>query len=187
MLSRPENLTPLVELIQGARPATIADVGAGWGKLGLIAREALTAVAAETGDDPSPDPWEVVFLEAWEGGEYFTTGKPGSILDAVYDRVVPGWATVARHPHGFDLVLLVDVLEHIPKDEGGALLAVLIGANRAVLVSTPRVVTFYDRHFYGVPEHVCQWELAELKAYAPGAVRDASTEASHILLYAGSA
>lgn len=179
MLSRPENITPIIEAITRLRPTSIADVGAATGKFGLLIREALAAVRAEAGD-LNPDPWQDTYLEAWEGSDYFL-GWYGDILAQVFDRVIRTNATPDVHPRYLELVLLVDVLEHLPQTGGAELLEALVRDNGAVLLSTPREVHFYEPTFYGIAKHVHQWTPADLPDIA-GVVEDLSTPISHILL-----
>lgn len=182
MLSRPENLVTIVGMIETLGPSSIVDIGPGWGKVGLIAREALTAQAVEAGDY-EPDPTKVVELVAWEPSVYFRR-RAGRVLEAVYDRVEWRSATVDDHPVGFDLVLMVDVLEHLPKPEGAELVRALVADNIAVLVSTPREVMMYEPPFYGpdFAKHQSQWDLFELDALGTMTLIQRDPGPSHILV-----
>lgn len=124
------------------RPLRVLDVGPGRGKYGLLVREYV---------DPAA---EVVAVEAW----------PPYIDDFglrnLYADVIAG--DVCRQPAslfaGFDAVLMVDVIEHIPKTDALQLLDRIPGW---VIVATPK-------HFFenpaDLPEpeaHVSHWTLRD--------------------------
>lgn len=176
MISHPANIEAIVEALTALAPPRILDVGCGFGKWGLIAREAAASIAAEAGD-LTPDPM-ALHVHAIENASYFRTVP---WLEAIYDQVT--WGDVLAMDIGaltrhVDAVLLIDVIEHWPKETGTAFL----DACRApVIVSTPREVVFYDQDYYGpdCPHHETQWSAADFARWP--VLRDDSTETSHIL------
>ncbi len=107
----------VVELLTRARPSSVLDVGAGWGKFGVLAREYANPQRVDA-LDVSPPRYAVydhVFL--------------GDVREL--DRLIP-----AGTPR-YDLALFVEVLEHLEKEEGWKVLESLARRAHRVLVATP--------------------------------------------------
>jgi len=99
------------------RPRTVLDVGAGYGKYGVLAREFGGAERVDAIDAVPP-------------------------RFPVYDHVVVGdirqlAALLPPDAPRYDLALFIDVIEHLEKAEGYAVLDALLGRARRVLVTTP--------------------------------------------------
>jgi 2-polyprenyl-3-methyl-5-hydroxy-6-metoxy-1,4-benzoquinol methylase len=127
------------------RPLRVLDVGPGWGKYGTLVREYV-----------DPDAW-VEGVEAW--APYVDRHR----LRAKYDglRVEDIRDTDAEYLATFDAVLMVDVIEHVPKADA---LQVLDRIPGWVIVSTPR-------HFFENPAdlpdpeaHVSHWTVRDFEA-----------------------
>lgn len=120
------------------RPLKVLDVGPGRGKYGLLIREYV---------DPEAT---VIALEAWE--PYVADFG----LEHLYAEVIVG--DVRDQPaeffDPFDAVLMVDIIEHVPKEDG---LEVIDKIPGWIIVSTPR-------HFFDNPpdlpepeRHLSHW------------------------------
>jgi hypothetical protein len=72
---------------------------------------------------------------------------------------------VAGELEGYDLVVLGDVIEHLGKDEGLALLRTLLARNRNVLVVTP--FHYFDQEVEGNPHqrHRSHWTIDDFKPW----------------------
>jgi 2-polyprenyl-3-methyl-5-hydroxy-6-metoxy-1,4-benzoquinol methylase len=125
-VSDPGNLTTIARTICHSRPTSLLDLGCGFGKYGVIAREYLDI---EPGRIRKED-WRtrIVGVEGFEGyrnplWDVYTTVHIENFTEMQYS--------------GFDLVLLVDSLEHVEKSVGYDLLRNLLEHNKQVLVSCP--------------------------------------------------
>jgi glycosyltransferase involved in cell wall biosynthesis len=111
-------------------PQSILDLGPGFGKYGVLCRETLD-VAFER---YSRKKWATIIdgVEGWQ--EY-----RNPIHDYVYNKVYYARIQDQLPKLGmYDVVLLIDVLEHFPKEEGLRLLdEMLAHANKALIVATP--------------------------------------------------
>jgi hypothetical protein len=107
----------VVELMARERPASVLDVGAGWGKFGVLAREYSSPQRVDALDVSPPryPVYDHVFL--------------GDMREL--DRLIP-----PETPR-YDLALVVEVLEHLEKAEGWSVLERLARRARKVLVATP--------------------------------------------------
>lgn len=106
----------ICDVLVREKPRTVLDVGAGWGKFGVLAREygGADRVDAVDANPPRFPVYDRVFL--------------GDIRHL--DRVLPPGES-------WDLALLVDVIEHLPKEEGYGVLDELTRRAARVLVTTP--------------------------------------------------
>lgn len=127
--SQPDNISTIVKWITEIDPASILDVGVGFGKYGVLAREYTDL---RHGRYYRKD-WKVVI----DGIEIFDP-YVNPVWD-IYDRVFCEDAVeLLHHLKNYELVLLCDVIEHFEKSVGHAVLAECRRmATRAVIVSTP--------------------------------------------------
>jgi SAM-dependent methyltransferase len=123
------SISTTIEHVVQLQPRSVLDVGCGYGKWGLLIREALDFIAGRH----TSDEW----LVRIDGVDAFPQASP--LLGWVYDSFqVADIVSVSSSVRDHDLVVLGDVLEHIEKATGERLLADLLAANRCVLVNTPR-------------------------------------------------
>jgi hypothetical protein len=110
----------VMEIIIRLQPRSVLDVGAGWGKYGALCREYL-------GRD--------VRIDALEGFAPYI----GELHRVVYDEVLVGDARelLPRLRERYDLVLMADVFEHMPRSDGAALLRECERLAGATLISVP--------------------------------------------------
>lgn len=125
-----QNISYNIELVRKLDPATILDVGVGFGRWGILFRE---------------------FLEIWNSGRY--DGKWERIIDGV--EIFPGYikdyhkyfysdiylqdalSFLKSTDKKYDLINFGDVLEHFTKDEGEELLKIAVEKGRNVLINIP--------------------------------------------------
>lgn len=175
MTSFLNNIPVIVQAAVSIKPKKILDIGAGFGKFGLLIREALLSLQAEAG---SMYPVAEFQIDACESSPYFNQQKAfGSIYDIAYPQDVREIATPLSLA-GYDLYLLIDVIEHWPKEDFFTFLKNK-NPNTKILVSTPKEVVFYDPNYYGIDKHMTQFTYEDF--LMPGVI-DYSTEDSFIFL-----
>jgi 2-polyprenyl-3-methyl-5-hydroxy-6-metoxy-1,4-benzoquinol methylase len=151
MLSYPQNIEPILNLILKLKPKKILDIGPGFGKWSILIREALLSDRAAQGElTPKDD----IIIDCCECCQYFIN-QP--YHQALYNHHYHKRIEEVDLPDDYDLLLLIDVIEHFPKEKGKELLKRLSRFN--LLVSTPKEVVFYRTHFYGPDSepHLSQW------------------------------
>lgn len=153
---------PGVIHLLGLQPPTfLVDIGPGFGKYGLMAREYFNPLIVDAIEVPQ--------------GRLPTQ-------DAIYSRVIE--ADARELPEHFwthyDTALLIDVIEHMTLEEGHDLLWRLQAAGVRVIVSTPKV--FEEQHDERNPHetHVCVWAWEDFEPH--GVLADESTIDSIIYL-----
>lgn len=146
----------IMDIIRSRKPKSILDIGVGSGFYGEMIRRDLPEVRLE-----GVEPFVQYSNSRWECYNY------------IYREDV---RTLVCQP--CDLFLMVDVIEHMSKEDGHALLARLPGP---VLVSSPW-------HYIQGPDenplqaHVSEWTLADFAAYP---YQDFSNYLSAIVLVRG--
>jgi SAM-dependent methyltransferase len=119
----------IVEVIARERPRSVLDVGAGYGKYGVLAREYgdPRRVDAVDANAPRYPVYDHVYL--------------GDIREL--DRLLPADAAA------YDLALFIDVIEHFEKDEAWRVLEALTRRAHRVLITTP--LGFRAQEIAGMP------------------------------------
>jgi len=119
----------IVDVMADLRPRTVLDVGAGYGKYGLLAREYGGAERVDAIDVNPP-------------------------RFAVYDHVYLGdimklETVLPPEPARYDLALFIDVIEHLEKADAWQVLDALVRRSTRVLITTP--VGFRRQEIPGMP------------------------------------
>ncbi len=149
----------IVDALVRLEPRAVLDVGVGHGKWGFLAREYLEVFPGKV-----PYGARTVRVEGIEAHEPYL----GATHERIYDRIHRGEAadvlpTLADG--SFDVVLLIDILEHMSREVGLAVLGHATRVGRVAIVSVPR--DFKERdEFLGnrYEQHVTPWSMAELRA-----------------------
>ena len=124
--SEPWRLSPVAEFIYRLHPQSVLDIGIGFGKWGVLAREYTDVTKGRcTNKD-----WQarIEGIEIWPAYE--------SILWAAYDQVHIGNAAEILPTLGkFDLILAVEILEHLTRHDGLKLIAEIKAHTKHFVVS----------------------------------------------------
>jgi len=156
--SQPDNISTVVKWIVEIDPASVLDVGVGFGKYGVLAREYTDIRHGRY----QRKEWKVVI----DGIEIFSPYY-NPICD-IYDRVY-GQDVKELLPHlkNYELVLICDVLEHLTKDDGIQVLAECKRmATKAVIVSTPFGPYPQDTCFGNENErHISEWKVNDFEGW----------------------
>lgn len=140
---------------------SVLDIGIGNGKYGFLAREYI--------NDP---PVEIV-----DGVEVY----PGYIRKThkgIYNHIYAMDITKDFHKikPTYDLILMIDVIEHMSKEDGHKILDYFYGV--PMIVSTPKVF-FTQQHKNPFEEHVSHWTKEDFANYPS---KDISVEDNLILV-----
>lgn len=160
--SQLNQLPQIIELIVFTNPEKMLDIGAGFGKYGFLSREYL-----ELWDDKrrysnwtNRSNWtkRIDGIEVFK--EYLTP-----VHNFIYDNIYVGNALDILSNIGivYDLILLIDVLEHFNYSEGLKLLEICKDNGRNILISTPKDIGSQEivvRNPYET--HRCQWKKEDL-------------------------
>jgi 2-polyprenyl-3-methyl-5-hydroxy-6-metoxy-1,4-benzoquinol methylase len=124
-------IDPIIKEAMSIRPKSILDIGLGYGKYGLLCREYLEG-------------WKNrVFPKQWiiriDGIEIFEPYTDLSWNEEIYDRIYVGDARKRIYDVGmYDLILAIDVIEHVEKDDGIRLIhAILEKCLKCAIINVP--------------------------------------------------
>ena len=149
----------IVDIITRVQPRKVLDIGVGFGKYGALARE---------------------YLELWNGREKYNDWK--RIIDGIevckeyltplhayiYDHVFVGRALQILKSMGsetYDLILMIDVLEHLHYPEGQEVIRQCKRIAEKVLISTPIDSRTESHRSFGqnpYDQHLTQWKRKDL-------------------------
>ena len=161
-------LNEILSVVQVLRPRSVLDIGVGFGKFGVLLRE---------------------YLELWDGRERYSDWKcridgieafaqyRNPIYDRVYNHVYQGDARqiLTQDLPVYDLVLLVDVLEHFTRSEGQALLLDCVRHSKNILIATPHRASAQKAAFGNEFEHHrSEWGADDLSCLGERIVVDNS-------------
>lgn len=154
-------INELVELIVLCDPDSLLDIGVGFGKYGYLSRE---------------------YLELWDGREKYGNWKRRidgieafpeyltPVHSFVYDNIYKGDAlkVIPKLNKKYDLIILVDVLEHFTKKEGTQLIKDCKKISKNILISTPHDIGDQEDSFDNPYEtHKHEWKEVEIRDLFP--------------------
>lgn len=156
-----EQIPQIIHVVQQLRPQSVLDVGKGFGKYGMLLHE-YVGLDISRRIEPSRSLKEQsrLNIDAVEVDADLLMPH----LEHFYRHVYRGdVAAIQEELPRYDLVLMVDVIEHIPKATGERLLRYWLERNEPVLVSTP--VAFFEQHLFQSPheEHVSHWAASDFR------------------------
>lgn len=168
MTSFVDNIPTIIKLVAEQKPKNILDIGAGFGKFGLLIKEALLSISAEENKDKYPKP--DFRLVACENSPYFIQQ---GLLHNIYDEVCEKSALslTSDELSQFDVILLIDVIEHWRRAEFISFIE-KVSPHTKVIISTPKDVVFYDIHYYDCPPHITQYNSWDFEAGEDHSTKD---------------
>ena len=160
------NLSPICEKIVDIAPKRVLDLGCGNGKWGFLAREYADIWCGRSLQ-------KTTHIEGVEIFEKYITPAHNYIYDKIHIGEIS--EIVKTLPGDWDLVLCVDVLEHLPRERGIDLLKWIKENSRVGILALPTNVQRRGApHGNKYEEHVCPWKADELAVF--GKVEFAGTQ-----------
>lgn len=151
------HVSKMIDWIVRLQPASVLDIGVGFGKWGFLARE-YTDINAHRYQRAD---WRVRI----EGVEAFP-GYATPTYDYIYDKIHYGDLREILPTLGtFDLVIIGDVIEHFEKDAGLELIRQLRQLCQHVLLSSPTVFftqELFDNEF---ERHRSIWTVDDFRQF----------------------
>jgi 2-polyprenyl-3-methyl-5-hydroxy-6-metoxy-1,4-benzoquinol methylase len=149
------HISKIMEMIISLNPKSVLDIGSGFGKFGVLCRE---------------------YLELWDGRQKYEFNRRIDGVEVFQQYISPLHRYVYDNIFNenildivqelnirYDLVLLIDVLEHFEKDQGKELVKTLIKKNRGIIISTPKKPSLQEDAFGNIYEtHRSVWSKDEL-------------------------
>lgn len=155
--SDPKIITPVCEAIKIINPKKALDIGVGFGKWGALIREYT-------------DIWNWRFYESEyqteihgiEPFEKYHESPNYRHYDQVYKETI--WENLVTSSHSYNLIIMMEVLEHLPKDEGFKVLEWLLERTDHLIFSYSNI---HQKNVRDNPleDHVSKWELEDFDRY----------------------
>lgn len=147
-----KTLAEIIELIIFIDPDSLLDVGVGFGKYGVLSREYLELWSRSE----AYNNWKIRIdgIEVFK--EYITP-----LHNFIYNNIYIGDALeiIPNLKQTYDLILLIDVLEHFDYHNGMKLLDLCKKSSKSVIVSTPAIFFEQKSSFGNIYEtHKFLWE-----------------------------
>ena len=166
------HISKILSLIVYLKPASVLDIGVGFGKYGVLCREYLELWDGR--GNYSDFLRRIDGVEAFKG---YITPLHKFVYNRIYDKDIMD--VLDQIDFRYDLVLILDVLEHLDKEQGKLLITSVLQKNNGVIISTPKKVSNQKDVFDNKYEiHKSQWTKEELSLY--GASFFLSDPVSHI-------
>ena len=151
----------VIHVIQNLHPQSVLDVGKGFGKYGMLIHEYL-GVSSEKAPLPGKKIREQskVRIKAIDINPDYNFPH----LEQFYESVdnVDILERFSQYS-GSDLVLMCDIIEHLPKPQATKILEHFLKGRSRILVATPNV--FFDQNLYAseAEHHVSFWRLSDFQ------------------------
>ncbi len=163
--SRIEKVPYVINHVIAIRPKKVIDVGIGFGKYGLMLREYLELWGTTEEEQKLPqynrDRWQhtVHGVEVFEDfikdyhRYFYNKIFIGKIQDAIFSI-----------DSDYDMAILSDVIEHMSKEEGSAVLQEFKNRSKYIIVTMPNGMraqgVMYGNQY---EEHKCGWDSNDLR------------------------
>ena len=171
LLSFPDSIDKILDLGLSIEPKKIMDIGSGFGKMGLLFKEAI-ASQRSTADNLNPDLSDII-IDSCENAEYFH--NVGWIKEIYRNCYTCSCFDISKEElNKYDLILLIDVIEHWTKEEYEKFID---GITTNILISTPKDIGEDKVLHYGFEAHKTQFKLEDFKYK-----HSREAQASHIVL-----
>lgn len=151
----------VMNILNEVQPSSVLDVGVGFGKYGVLFREWLD-IRKNRVYDPSGWRARIDGVEIW-------SVYASALYEYVYDKVYFGCITsVCDELPRYDLILMLEVIEHIDKDVGLHVLSKLLKehCNYAIVLSFPPLLGSEGKHWSNPHEtHKCVYALEDFDVF----------------------
>ncbi|CAN5877124.1 hypothetical protein BH23THE1_BH23THE1_33010 [soil metagenome] len=148
----------IIEMLISINPHSVIDIGSGFGKFGVLCRE---------------------YLDLRDGRQKYEFKRRIDCVEVFHDYISPLHNYVYNKTYNdnildivsklklrYDLVLLIDVLEHFEKNDGKELLKTLLKNNEGIIISTPKKPSPQKDAFGNIYEtHRSVWSKRDLKRF----------------------
>jgi len=163
--------------IRELMPDSVLDIGIGFGKYGFLAREYLDIYEFRY----QRNEWRIRI----DGIEIFSK-YIDELQRLIYDNIYIGDALDGLKRLGnYDLILLIDVIEHLEKERAKQLLKLVGEKSKTALVATPIRVKSIGAQFmkYGnkYEMHVSNWRREELEQFGDVTAVAPHLKGTHLL------
>lgn len=157
-----DQIPSIVHLLGKLKPKRILDIGKGFGKYGFLAHE-YGGIDNTKRLDPSLTMAEQsdIVIDAVEADVDLLLPHLKHIYTNVY---VDDALEIYPSLPAYDLVLMIDVIEHLDKTKATDLVKYFLSKNSVLIIATP--LNFFQQELYEseYEHHISHWKLKDFKA-----------------------
>lgn len=151
----------IVYLVKQLNPFTILDIGKGFGKYGFLIHE-YSGIDNQKKIDPALTMAQQsnIKIDAIEADEDLLLPH----LNQIYREIIIGDVfKVYKYLDTYDLILMIDVIEHLDKEKAIAMLKHFLLKHTRIVIATP--MQFFKQELYqsNYEHHISYWKLADFK------------------------
>lgn len=128
------NIAPIIDAACKIKPRSVLDLGCGYGKYGALLREYLDGHGGVL--NPEDPEWKGTLIIGYEAFEQYRNPM-WEFYDQVFVQDFTDSVSLWYGGNDYDLVLMIDSLEHLEREAGSKLLQHLVEDNKNVIVSCP--------------------------------------------------
>ena len=152
----------IVYLLQQLKPSTVLDIGKGFGKYGFLIHE-YAGIDNQERINPALSMAEqsAIKVDAVEADKDLLLPH----LNQVYSNIFIGDVfEIYKRLQQYDLILMIDVIEHLDKAKAIELLKYFLAKNSILIIATP--LHFFKQELYKseFEQHISHWKLNDLKS-----------------------
>lgn len=152
--------TPIMNEVALLAPKTVLELGIGCGLYGVACRQVLDYQWGRF----DREQWQAI-IRGVEIHDQYKNGAWATYSDvACADFAEPN--SQGHGPGGWELVLMIDSLEHLTPEVGRPFLAALVKNNKHVIISVPNGV-MPQGEVYGNPHEEHLWTFNGVEEFAP--------------------
>ncbi len=160
-----DQIPEIINIARSIKPNSVLDIGKGFGKYGFLFHEYFGIDASKKIDNSlTMNQQSELEIDAIEVDDTLMLPHLSQFYSTIYFgdvfEIVP---TIKKH---YDLILMIDVVEHLEKEKTLALIKTFLKNDSVVLIATP--IDYFNQHLYEsvFEEHISHWKIDDLKGLA---------------------
>jgi len=151
----------IIDVVKALRPHSVLDIGKGFGKYGFLIHEYIGIDNSKKIDPEKPLRQQSrVIIDACEADTDLFLPHLNQLYRNIYEGdVLEKYTQIGK----YDLILMIDVIEHLDKHKAIEMLRYFIANNAIILIATPS--DFFEQHLYesDFENHISHWTLSDFK------------------------
>ena len=156
-----DQVPAIVQLSQKLKPKTVLDIGKGFGKFGFLLQEYIGIInTMKVNPDKSLREQSSIKIDTVEVDADLMLPHLSQLYNTIYFGDI---LKLYKNLPFYELVLMIDIIEHINKEEALLLLKHLVQQGTKIIIATP--IHFFEQHLYAskFENHISHWTKNDFK------------------------